>query len=164
MKKAIRKCSLILAASVLTFVPFLYGCDTVHLDADITVHFYDTDEGGTSSGQQTAQGSVQGAPTGYTTGNFWDQAKVIDHPLRSEYDDRSRIVSTGTVYSDSGAVDILDGTGEGARVLGQIPNGERVGLITDNGGSLFVKYYADTESPLYYGYINSQCYSSENYY
>ncbi|HOO07276.1 MAG TPA: hypothetical protein PLH83_12470 [Ruminococcus sp.] len=48
MKQTIRKRSLILAASVLTFVPFLFGCDTVHLQGEVTVHFYDTNEGGNS--------------------------------------------------------------------------------------------------------------------
>ena len=159
MKQTIRKRSLILAASVLTFVPFLFGCDTVHLQGEVTVHFYDTNEGGTASGSPTGQSYAQGAPPGSSAGDFWNQAKVIQSPLNGEYEDRSRIIATGEVFSDTGSVNIYESSDPNSAVLGSIPSGAHVGVLSD-GDWLFVKYYEDKSSPLYYGYIYSQCFTS----
>ena len=72
---------------------------------------------------------------------------------KSEYDDTSNLIAIGKVVLSSGSLNMRSDTSTSATVKTMIPNGAYVGIVSSSGNWYYVKYYKDTSSPIYYGYV-----------
>ena len=80
-------------------------------------------------------------------------AEYIDfyNPNSSEYTDKSNLISTG-----KDDLNMRESDSTNSKIITTIPKDHYVGIISEYGDWLYVKYYADTNSPIYYGYVNKQ--------
>lgn len=82
--------------------------------------------------------------------------KNTSNKNNSEYTDKSDLIATGKVITEKDDLNMRESNSATAKIVTTIPKGNYVGIISDYGDWLYVKYYADTNSPIYYGYVSKQ--------
>lgn len=88
----------------------------------------------------------------------WVDAEYIDFSPSdtSEYTDKSDLIATGKVITESDDLNMRESDSATSKIITTIPKGHYVGIISEYGDWLYVKYYADTNSPIYYGFVSKQ--------
>lgn len=74
----------------------------------------------------------------------------------SEYTDKSNLIATGKVITEKDDLNMRESNSADSKIIKTIPKGHYVGIISEYGDWLYVKYYADTNSPIYYGFVSKQ--------
>lgn len=75
----------------------------------------------------------------------------------SEYTDESALIAKGrTKLNDGGVLNVRKSPSTDAEIVATVPKDHYVGIISVSGDWYYIKYYADTNSPIYYGYVSSQ--------
>lgn len=74
----------------------------------------------------------------------------------SEYTDKSNLIATGKVITEKDNLNMRKSNSDSSEITTTIPNSHYVGIISEYGDWFYVKYYADTNSPIYYGYVSKQ--------
>lgn len=75
---------------------------------------------------------------------------------KNAYTDMSNVIAMGKVVTQSTSLNLRESASTNATVIAQIPKGSYVAIISDNGSWFYVKYYKDTSSPIYYGYVSKE--------
>lgn len=89
----------------------------------------------------------------------WVDAEYIDFndsSSYSEYTDKSNLIATGKVITEKDDLNMRKSDSASSEIITTIPKDHYVGIISEYGDWLYVKYYADTNSPIYYGYVSKQ--------
>lgn len=88
----------------------------------------------------------------------WVDAEYIDFSPSdtSEYTDKSNLIATGKVITEKDDLNMRESDSATSKIVTTIPKGHSVGIISEYGDWLYVKYYADTNSPIYYGFVSKQ--------
>lgn len=88
----------------------------------------------------------------------WVDAEYIDFSPSdtSEYTDKSNLIATGKVITEKDDLNMRESDSATSKIVTTIPKGNYVGIISEYGDWLYVKYYADTNSPIYYGFVSKQ--------
>ena len=88
----------------------------------------------------------------------WVDAEYIDFgpTSTSEYTDNSYLIATGKVITENDDLNMRESNSADSKIIKTIPKGHYVGIISEYGDWLYVKYYADTNSPIYYGFVGKQ--------
>ncbi|WP_295092128.1 SH3 domain-containing protein [Ruminococcus sp.] len=77
--------------------------------------------------------------------------------IESEYADENTMIAKGrTVLNDGGVLNVREAPSTDSEIVTTIPKGHYVGIFSSTGDWYYIKYYADTNSPIYYGYVSSQ--------
>lgn len=74
----------------------------------------------------------------------------------SEYTDKSNLIATGKVITEKDDLNMRESDSADSKIIKTIPKGHYVGIISEYGDWLYIKYYADTNSPIYYGFVSKQ--------
>lgn len=94
---------------------------------------------------------------GWVDASFIDFSKTsASSSSKDEYTDKSNLIATGKVTISSGVLNVRSSPSTDSKILTTIPKGNYVGIISKSGDWYYVKYYADTSSPIYYGYVSSE--------
>lgn len=88
----------------------------------------------------------------------WVDAEYIDFSPSntSEYTDKSNLIAVGKVITEKDDLNMRESNSADSKIIKTIPKGHYVGIISEYGDWLYVKYYADTNSPIYYGFVSKQ--------
>lgn len=96
---------------------------------------------------------------GYASAQYIVEADTFkkNSNIYSEYTDESLLIAKGrTKLNDGGVLNVRSAPSTDADIITTIPKDHHVGIISANGDWFYIKYYADTNSPIYYGYVSSQ--------
>ena len=96
---------------------------------------------------------------GYVSAQYIIEADTFkrNNNAYSEYTDESLLIAKGkTKLNDGGVLNVRKFDSTEAEIITTIPKDHYVGIISANGDWFYIKYYADTNSPIYYGYVSSQ--------
>ena len=96
---------------------------------------------------------------GYASAQYIVEADTFkdNNNTYSEYTDESMLISKGkTKLNEGGVLNVRKSPSTDAEIITTIPKDHYVGIISVSGDWYYVKYYADTNSPIYYGYVSSQ--------
>ena len=96
---------------------------------------------------------------GYSSAQFIIDAETfkINEQNFSKYADESTMIAKGrTILNDGGVLNLRKSPSTDSEILTTIPKGHYVGIFSSTGDWYYVKYYVDTNSPIYYGYVSSQ--------
>ena len=96
---------------------------------------------------------------GYASAQFIIDAETFKNNEKnaSKYADESTMIAKGrTILNDGGVLNVRKSPSTDAEIVTTIPKGHYVGILSVSGDWYYVKYYADTNSPIYYGYVSSQ--------
>ena len=74
-----------------------------------------------------------------------------------KYEDESTMIAKGrTILNEGGVLNVRKSPSTDAEIITTIPKGHYVGIFSSTGDWYYVKYFADKNSPIYYGYVSSQ--------
>lgn len=108
--------------------------------------------------------------TGYASAKYitdsqtYNKNKAESDRKKAEYEDKSGMTATGKVTISSGVLNLRESPSTTAKVLTTIPKDHYVGIYFQDGDWYYVKYYADTDSPIYYGYVSTEYVDIYQYY
>ena len=86
-----------------------------------------------------------------------------DDPLW-EYKDTSNLIAIGKATPIGDVLSIRPYESDEVEALIKIPKGSYVGIVYFDGDWMYVKYYADYNSPIYYGYVRANKIEVTKYY
>ena len=88
----------------------------------------------------------------------WVDTEYIDFSPSnsSEYTDNSYLIATGKVITEKDDLNMRESGSAASKIVTTIPKDNYVGIISEYGDWFYVKYYKDTNSPIYYGYVSKQ--------
>ncbi len=87
---------------------------------------------------------------GYSSARY-----IIDYETYEKALDKSEFIALGKVITKNDPLNMRSSADTDSEIIYKIPKGHYVGIISYNGDWFYVKYFADVNSPVYYGYVSS---------
>ena len=86
--------------------------------------------------------------------NIVNVDSYLKYDPEMDYNDTSNLIAIGKVTTESSSLNMRKNPSTSADVVTQIPKDVYLGIVSSAGDWYYVKYYATTSSPIYYGYVH----------